>query len=219
MFEELSASGYQYNGIYYNIEFEDILSKVIICYRLMLVDNVRLINDENSIRNVLLINYLKNNGVRKKVGLINYLFDREVPEDTTFGRTDIKIQTLNTFEDTNAYYTIECKRLDAVNLTGTTGLNGKYIENGICRFTSKTYSTYYKTNGMIGFVTQFVDIHKNVGVINQLLNSFIQANTNQELIYRNILQGFEHSYCSTHGKGGDEILIYHLMFDFTGNIQ
>ena len=186
----------------------------------MIADNISLTNDENSIRNVLLISYLKNNNVRKKIGLTNYLFDREVPEDTTIGRTDIKIQTSNTFLDTNAYYTIECKRLDAVNVTGTTGLNAKYIENGICRFTNRIYSAYHKTNGMIGFITQAIDIHKNVQFINNLLKkSFVEANTYQELAPRYILNGFDYSYCSSHGTGNEEILIYHLMFDFTGNIQ
>jgi len=102
----------------------------------MLEDNVSLSNDENTIRDVLLINYLRDNSIRKKINLTNYLFDREVPEDRSVGRTDIKIQTQNTFEDTSAYYIIECKRLDGTNTTGTTGLNAKYIENGIYRFAS-----------------------------------------------------------------------------------
>ncbi|HEY4323253.1 MAG TPA: hypothetical protein VGN20_04685 [Mucilaginibacter sp.] len=220
MFSKLSASGYLNNSVFYNKEFEDILSKIIVCYKLMLADNVDLTNDENAIRDFFLIKYLKNNDIRKEIGLINYLFDREVPEDTSIGRTDIKIQTLNTFVDTAAYYTIECKRLDAINLAGTTGLNAKYIENGICRFTSKTYSTYYKTNGMMGFVTQSIDIHQNVVFINQLLkNSFSQANTNRELMQRNIVHDFDYAYSSTHDTVDGEILIYHLMFDFTGNIK
>src|SRR5437588_387897 len=130
MFAELDASQYEYDGIFFNAEFEEILSKVIACYHLMLTDNVSLTNDENLIRDVLLINYLNNNQVRRQIGLTDYLFDREVPEDTTIGRTDIKIQTTNTFKDTAAYYIIECKRLDATNQSGTTGLNAKYIKDG-----------------------------------------------------------------------------------------
>lgn len=169
MFTELDASRYEYNGVFFNAEFEELLSKVIACYNLMLTDNVSLTNDENSIRDVLLINYLKNNKVRKQSDLINYLFDREVPEDTTIGRTDIKIQTTNTFQDTAAYYTIECKRLDATNPNGKTGFNAKYIENGIQRFVSKTYGSHFKTNGMIGFVTEKLDINQNTQSINSLL--------------------------------------------------
>jgi len=219
-FAELSASGYDYNGIFYNAEFEDLLSKVITCYNLMLADKVSLTNDENAIRDVLLINYLKDNLIRKKVRLTDYLFDREVPEDRSLGRTDIKIQTLNTFQDTSAYFIIECKRLDATNLSGRHGLNAKYIENGIYRFASTSYSTHYKTNGMIGFVVQALNISQNIDAINQLLRiEFKQANTAQELVFRKIVPNFDFSYCSKHGVGKSSIVLYHLMFDFSKNVQ
>src|SRR5690554_1312493 len=194
IFTELNASGYEYNGVFYNAEFEDILSKIITCYNLMIADKVSLTNNENAIRDVLLLNYLKNNSIRKKIMLTSYLFDREVPEDRSVGRTDIKIQTQNTFQDTSAYYIIECKRLDAKNLTGITGLNAKYIKEGICRFASSTYSVHYKTNGMIGFVVEPMDINANITSINNLLvNNFSEANTTQELQYREIVKGFSFS--------------------------
>lgn len=217
MFTHLDASAYGHSNIFYNAEFEELLSKIIACYNLMLTDNVSLSNDENSIRDVLLINYLNDNSVRRKIELTDYLFNREVPESKTIGRTDIKIETQNTFQDTDAYYTIECKRLDASNATGETGLNAKYIQNGINRFVSKTYSTYYKTNGMIGFVVQEMDIHKNVVAINGLLKS--TANTTRELYHYKIVSDFDYSYCSTHSLDNDGILIYHLMFDFSNNIK
>lgn len=217
MFTDLNASAYGHSSIFYNAEFEELLSKIISCYNLMLTDNVSLSNDENSIRDILLINYLNDNSVRRKVELTDYLFNREVPESKTIGRTDIKIETQNTFQDTDAYYTIECKRLDASNATGATGLNAKYIQNGISRFVSKTYSTHYKTNGMIGFVVQTMDINKNITAINGLLKG--TANTTRELFNRSIVSDFDYSYCSTHSLDGDEILIYHLMFDFSKNIK
>lgn len=216
MFSNLNASNYEYSNNFYTAEFEYILSKIICCYHLMLDDDISLTNNENEIRDVLLLNYLKNNKIRNKVGLINYLFDREVPEDHGVGRTDIKIQTIDTFSDTSAYYTIECKRLDATNLNGTTGLNAKYIENGIYRFTNKTYSSYYKINGMIGFIVQSLDITKNITSINKLLiQSFMDVNTTLNISYKSILPNFEHCYFSSH----DDIVIYHLMFDFSKNVH
>lgn len=220
IFKELNVSNYDYSGIFYNAEFEEILSKIITCYNLMLTDNVSLVNDENKIRDVLLINYLKDNPTRRKIKLTDYLFDREVPEDRSLGRTDIKIQTLNTFQDTSAYYIIECKRLDAANTNGTTGLNAKYIKNGICRFTSASYSTHYKTNGLIGFVVVPMDINKNVSSINYLLaTNFSEANTTQYMKYREIVTGFDFSYCSFHNVTEDSVVLYHLMFDFSKQIQ
>ncbi|WP_026979115.1 hypothetical protein [Flavobacterium tegetincola] len=220
IFTELNASGYEYNGIFYNAEFEDVLSKIIICYNLMIANNVSLTNDENAIRDVLLINYLKDNSIRKKIKLTDYLFDREVPEDRSIGRTDLKIQTLNTFQDTSAYYIIECKRLNATNLNGSTGLNAKYIKDGMYRFASTTYSTHYKTNGMIGFVVEPIDIKANVTSINNLLaNNFSEANTTQDLQYREIVTDFSFSYCSCHNVSEDSVVLYHLMFNFSENIQ
>ncbi len=215
IFNNLSATNFEYSEYFYNAEFEDLLTKIVGCYYLMLEDNVTLANDENSIRDVLLLQYLKNNEIRNKMGLISYLFDREVPEDASVGRTDIKIQTVNTFLDAQAYYIIECKRLDSNNLNGTTGLNAKYIENGICRFTTKAYSTHYKINGMIGFVVQPLDIAANIGSINQLLqNSYRTANTTKILSTRVLRTDFNYSYCSAH----NEVVIYHLMLDFSKNI-
>ncbi|MFW5871619.1 MAG: hypothetical protein ACOCUT_00785 [bacterium] len=220
MFSELNASDYGYNGIFYTAEFEEILSKIISCYNLMIADTVSLVNDENAIRDVLLINYLKDNPTRKQINLTDYLFDREVPEDRSLGRTDIKIQTLNTFQDTSAYYIIECKRLDAKKPNGTSGLNAKYIKNGICRFASTSYSAHYKTNGMIGFVVEPMDIFKNVSSINNLIAThFSESNTTQGLQYREIDPDFDFSYFSYHNVSKNKVVLYHLMFDFSNNIK
>jgi hypothetical protein len=219
MFNSLNAGGYAHSVNFYNAEFENILSKIVVCYNLMMTDSIQLKNDENAIRDVLLINYLKNNQIRQQTDLTRYLFDREVPEDTSIGRTDIKIQTQNTFFDTAAYYTIECKRLDAINCSGTSGLNAKYIENAVCRFVSKTYSAYYRTNGMIGFMVQALDSHENVKLINKLLqDSFKQANTTSELYSHALTNGFRYCYCSNHTHDEGEITLYHLMLDVSTKI-
>ena len=222
MFNDLSASDYRCSNTFYIAEFENILSKIVKCYQLLIEDNLCVANNENLIRDILLIKYLKNNSVRKKIGLIDYLFDREVPEDFGIGRTDIKIQTINTFIDTAAYYTLECKRLDSKNLYGTTGLNAKYIENGIYRFVSKTYSSHYKINGMIAFIVENIDVEENIGYINNLLKStFLNANTTKELHCKTIVNNFNYCYCSCHHgeSNNDETIIYHLMFDFSNNIM
>ena len=220
MYSDLNAFSYKHNNTFYNSEFEEILSKIITCYNLLISDRVLLNNDENKIRDVLYLNYLNNNNIREKIGLRNYYFDRETREDRTIGRTDIRILSSNSFVDTAAYYIIECKRLDSKNVTGVSGLNAEYIKEGICRFTSSLYTTYYKTNGMIGFVVEAIDININITFINTLLkNSFPKANTTQFLTHCSITKGFDFSYYSMHNKASDEVIIYHLMFDFQNNIQ
>ncbi|MCL2329181.1 MAG: hypothetical protein FWC39_11815 [Bacteroidetes bacterium] len=219
---ELNAVGYIYNTTNYNAEFQRVLCGVFACYTMMLKDNIVIPNDENEIRNILLIKYLKDDNKRKITGLAgNFIFDREVPEDNTKGRTDIKVQTIQTFTKSNAYYIIECKRLDNENLNGTTGLNAKYIENGIYRFVSKQYSTNCGVNAMIGFIVEAMCIHSNTGNIKTLLkNNFTNCNTTKNLQKETFIPDFEFHYSSEHRDIDNEnFTLYHLMLDFSNNIK
>lgn len=218
MFPILNTSNYDYSAKFYHAEFESILSKLVLCYNRMISDRVQLDNDENSIRDYMLLNYLKQQWFKKEYDLTSYLFDRELPENK--GRIDIRVMPVNPFISDVAYYVIECKRLNSVNQNGTTGLNAEYISNGILRFTSAKYSSFFRTNGMIGFIVQSLDINQNVDSINRLLKEhFSHARTKQELMFRNIVKGFGFSYCSIHNDDIDEVTLYHLMLDFSGNIR
>jgi hypothetical protein len=220
---ELKAIGYSYNATNYTAELQRVLCGVFVCYTMMLKDNVILPNDENEIRNNLLLKYLKNDIIRKQTGLSgNFIFDREVPEDNTAGRTDIKVQTIQTFTKSEAYYNIECKRLDNKNLTGISGLNAEYINNGIYRFVSKYYSTSCGVNAMIGFVVEKMDIHTNVFNINTLLKNLRLSNCNtiQKIQKEAFIPDFEFHYSSTHKDiDNKNFTLYHLMFDFSNNMN
>lgn len=221
MHSELDPSAFLESASFRDAELQDILTKIVYCYRLMLSNNVRVSNNENQIRDEFLINYLKNNEIRNRLQLTAYLFDKEVPEDNTKGRTDIKVQTMNTFVDTSAYYIIECKRLDGRKLKGKTGLNAKYIGSGIMRFVGSQYSTNKYLNGMIGFVVERMDINDNVTNINYLLEKiFFDANTETILTPLNVIKDFQHQYYSIHkGTDNKKIKLYHLMFDFSANMN
>jgi hypothetical protein len=221
MFSRLDASNFSGSIPFYEKQFEEILTKVTVCYQLIKADKISLENDENKIRDVLLLNYLKNDQVRKDINLLQWHFEREVQEDHSIGRTDIKVISLDTFTKQEAYYIIECKRLDNKNTNGTSGLNGEYIKNGIARFTSKYYSSYHRVNGMIGFVIDDLKIQTNTKSLNLLLSdSFKSVKTNQELTRCHFIDDFEYHYQSTHiDEDNDELKIYHLMFDLNENIQ
>lgn len=217
MSEIVNASGYPFALIDYRKEFEKILSKIIACYRLMTNKNVSLSNNENQIRDYILKNYLKNQHFKEQYELTNFLFDRELPENT--GRIDIRVIPVNPLINDDAFYVIECKRLNAKNPNGTTGLNAEYIKEGMCRFVSGKYSSYFGVNGMIGFIVQSINISENIGAINKLLkDSFTQTNTIKELEYQEIVSNFEFSYCSSHTVNESSVILYHLMFDFSKNI-
>lgn len=220
MFNNLDATNFSGSIPFYDVNFEDVLSKITICYNKMIVDYFTIENDENSIRDTLLLKYLKNDIIREEVGLIDlYNFEREVQEDESEGRTDIKVTTRDTFKTQKAYYTIECKRLDNINTTGKSGLNAKYISNGIERFISKKYSSYYRVNAMIGFIVDKLDIHKNTENINSLLQSNKDINTTKEITKSSFIKDFEYHYHSEHlDKENQKLKIYHLMFDFNENM-
>lgn len=187
----------------------------------MIKSGISLVNDENKIRDKILIDYLKNNDIRNSIGLTDWHFEREVQEDLTLGRTDIKIISPNTFQIQEAYYILECKRIDNKNIKGSSGLNGEYIKAGIKRFTSNFYSSYYRVNCMIGFVVEKQDIDSNIVEINNLLlNHFSKSIvTHKELIKKSIHSDFKYSYKSKHSDSNHEKLnIYHLMFNFSNNI-
>lgn len=213
MFNNLDATKFNGSIPFYDVNFEDLLSKITICYHKMVVDFLVIKNNENDIRDVLLLNYLKDDDIRKELGLDLYNFEREVREDHSVGRTDIKITTIDNFKLQKAYYIIECKRL------GVSKLNTEYIHNGVYRFTSNYYSSYYRVNAMIGFITKKLDIDKNVDILNHLLSKYVAINTTKKITKNSFIKNFKYHYDSEHlDKKNKKLKIYHLMFDFSENI-
>jgi hypothetical protein len=220
--DNLNASIFQYNSESYELEFENILDGITTCYHMMIKDNVILPNDENKIRDTLRKNYLNNREIRDKISFTaKYNFERETLEDNDLGRVDIKITTQNTLTEPNAYFIIECKRLNNENVTGVSGLNAEYIKNGIKRFVDGKYSSYHRLNGMIGFVVQQMDISENISNINNLLaNNFADANTKTFLTSTTFIKNFNYQYHSIHKDVNKKtIKLYHLMFDFSKNMD
>lgn len=221
MLNRIDASSFDYSLEIYEVEFKNILSGITYCYKIMIRNNVSVpANDENGIRDILLLNYLKKREIKIEAKLTDYRFDREIPEDTTKGRVDIRIISKNDFEIDEAYYIIECKRLNNKNLTGISGFNAEYIKDGILRFVERKHSAYYQVNGMIGFVVGNMEIGNNIKNINMLLkNKFKHANTKKKLKFIDFIKDFKHSYSSAHEDiEGKEIKLYHLMFDFSRNL-
>jgi hypothetical protein len=190
-FESLDASLYTEAPNEYELEFKNLLLNIYSCYLLIIADKKKIPNNENKIRDILL-EYLKNIKIRQESCLIEgYRFDKEVDEGK--GRVDIKIVSINDFENFEAYFIIECKRLD-----GTITLNKKYDSEGIDRFTSEKYSSYYGINGMIGFVVKKIDIDANI----KKIGNFFDCIEKDKL------------YISTH----TDLKLYHLMMDFSALI-
>lgn len=227
MFKNLDASSFNYNSAFYQKEFEKVLLGVIMCYNCINLSEVFLPNDENKIRDIMLDNYLKDDSFKRAhSNLSNYHFDYETVENR--GRADIRVLPINPYLGDKAYYIIECKRLDNKNTNGISGLNAEYVKNGVCRFVTDYYSSYFSINGMIGFVVEGIDIDENRHHINSFFNKNlindrkeqVNACTIQKMGLVMINPDFKYSYTSKHRLADqNEMVLYHLMFDFSKKMQ
>lgn len=223
----LNATSFVYSQTRRDSYFELILTTCVDVYHAIIGSAIQLANDENTIRDEFL-KYLQDMCFKQSHELKNLKFDKETVENS--GRADIRVlPTKDEYINDEEYYLIECKRLDSKNLNGIYGLNAEYIKNGICRFVSGYYSTYYGCNAMFGFVVESVNNIDNelVGGINSLLNTTmtndhrinVNAKTINPLQYADFANGYPYSYISTHTHiSGKELVLYHLMFDFSNNI-
>ena len=227
MINILDASSFDYSRTRKDSLFELVLTKCIIVYNTILNSGISLVNDENLIRDEFL-KYLKDYDFKVKNELKHLIFDKEIPEIT--GRVDIRIlPTKDEYVNDSAYYIIECKRLNAANLKGLRGLNAEYVKNGICRFSTGYYSSYFGCNAMFGFLVEPVNTQKDiVNNINSMLNidfinaqgQSVNANATQQMQHENFAGGYSYSYMSKHTHSSvNELTLYHLMFDFSNNIQ
>lgn len=223
----LDASSFNYSRTRKDVNFEFVLTKCIIVYNTILNSGISLVNDENLIRDEFL-KYLQDFDFKVKNELRNLKFDKETTENT--GRVDIRIlPTKDEYVNDRAYYIIECKRLNTTNPKGATGLNAEYVKNGICRFSTGYYSSYFGCNAMFGFLVEPVNTQKDiVNNINSMLNidfinaqgQSVNANATQQMQHENFAGGYSYSYMSKHThSSGNELTLYHLMFDFSNNIQ
>lgn len=203
--------------------FNDIKDKVLICCDTMKNDLINksqtILNNEPIIRDYLLENYLQNNYIRKKFNITEFTFEPEVREKNgsvsidKYGNVDIKIIIKRlTFDDTNAYFIIECKRID-----GSQTLNDAYVKNGVCRFVSQDsyYTTYQNKNIMLGFVVNNIDINNNAKKINVLQNTSPSLSIVQELLS---ISAENFIYNSKYNHSSTIIELHHIFYDFASII-
>ncbi|RKJ38107.1 hypothetical protein D7X25_30885 [bacterium 1XD42-8] len=162
--------------------FEKITNYILDICELVVEDyekkQLKLPNDENKIRSIMLEEYLRKQKV--SYDMSNYRFDLEVPENYAgnghhIGRVDIRILLKSDFEKEDAYYIIECKRID-----GTSDLNKKYVKEGVARFTTQKYSSYYGRNIMLGFVVKKIDMSVNAQLIESIQNADLDEHMHGE---------------------------------------
>lgn len=171
---------------------------------------LKLPNDENRIRSIMLEEYMKKH--KSSYGMSDYRFDLEVPENYAgsgrhIGRVDIRIILKSDFEKEDACYIIECKRID-----GTSDLNKKYVNKGIARFVTEKYSSYYGRNIMLGFVVKKIDISANTRLIEGIQNTDLNQHMHGNFEFLES-EGVTESYrCMYHIQSG-ELELCHIFSD------
>ena len=165
-------------------------------------------NKENDIRDILVNKYLIPN-------IEKYNFKNEEPNGE--GRVDIYIS--QDLGNSKPEFIIECKRLDNTARNSKNGLNGQYISNGIQRFLTEHYypENNFNVNAMIGFIVADINIEQNTQLINLLTKKIFR---NLVKVIQNITKDgniYNSSYQT--GQPLKNFHIYHLMMDFSKNIQ
>ena len=200
----------------YRANFEKITKYILDICELLVDDyqnkQLKLANDENKIRSIMLEEYMKKQ--KASYGMSDYRFELEVPENYAgsgqhIGRVDIRILLKNDFEKEDAYYIIECKRID-----GTADLNKKYVKEGVARFVTQKYSSYYGRNIMLGFVVKKIDISANAKLIEDLQNSDLDQNMhgNFQLVNSdNLTESYKCMYQIQSGK----LELRHIFLDYS----
>ncbi|WP_114939634.1 hypothetical protein [Mucilaginibacter endophyticus] len=209
----MNADIFQDSALIYDYEFNQIMDFVLQCYHLMLkkYQGKQIENNENKIRNRLYKDFLNSNQTRQLIDIFPCRFECECAEiDTQYkeiGYTDIKVLTTISLSNSDAYYIIECKRID-----GSRHLNNEYIKEGVFRFVDVLkYPSYNNVCGMIGFVVKEIDTDKNIQNLNEILIE-VSSPAPLKLIEQSALG----RYTSIHTKTNNKPLkVSHLMLDYS----
>ena len=183
-----------------------IIEKMLECFVLMRQDceqnSIKIANNEISIRDYLFCNYLNNDAVMRAISFDDFMFIPEVPENYVngrpIGRADLQVFSSERFHHRERYFIIECKRVD-----GSLTLDREYINEGIRRFAGRSpkYTSYYKVNGMLGFVVKEFDTNQSIDRINQLLKSDYSDIHVQDYLH---VGPISNTYISSHGEADNE---------------
>lgn len=200
--------------------FEKMINYILDICQLVVEDyekkQMKLPNDENQIRSILLEEYLKKQ--KGAYDMSDYRFELEVPENYAgngkhIGRVDIRILLKNDFEKEEAYYIIECKRID-----GTSDLNKKYVKEGIARFITQKYSSYYGRNIMLGFVVKKIDVAANARLIESIQNKDSNVYMHGDFGFAG-KKGINESYQCIYQVTSGELELRHIFSDYSNIVQ
>ena len=209
----LDASGFLPAKTTARMEFIALLEGFVKIYDIIIASGVTLPNNEEAIRDEFL-KHIKDARIANNIGPFKYYSTDAEPKENRAGYLDLKITPRRPGADPMEYFSIECKRLDDKKQRGKSGLNAKYVKDGLDRYRKGKYSVYHNINGMFGFIVADINIHDNV----QCINGFLASK--EHLKQTHDVNSFDFAYLSKHESMGQKTFeLYHLMFNFASRIK
>ena len=160
----MDASEFVFQEAFFLSQLQGLLNDICEVYSLICNSGRQIKNEENTIRDEF-GTFFENQAYKNTTSTAkDYFFESEGRQQKTAGRVDIRFLSPNCYGHQDAYFAIECKRLD-----GKSQLSKEYVDNGIRRFTTGKYPSLLGCNAMLGFVVCAIDLPATVSQINSHL--------------------------------------------------
>lgn len=155
--------------------------------------------------------------LKKELGLSNLeitgefeLLDLSNDDAEVLGRIDIILRFLHQFGDEEAYLGVECKRVGH----GESGLNQRYVTQGVNRFVTGQYATGHHWGMMLGYVLRLPSTALVKGIDARIRATYGEAAKLDDLdTHADALS--THSGNLTQGTSGHVIRLMHIFVDAT----
>ena len=200
----MDASVFEYREVYYRLQLQGLLNDICGVYALICQSEQHLPDDENKIRDAFGKYFFDQAYKMTTTTAKDYHYGSEVWLQLTAGRIDMQFLSPNCYKHQDAFFAIECKRLD-----GRSHLSKEYVDNGIRRFTKGKYPSLLGCNAMLGFVVCTIDLPATMSQINSHLEQ------TEYLVTTNSTMSTRVDLESRHGTPYDFVL-YHVWLDFSG---
>ena len=198
----MDASVFEYRKVFYRSQLHGLLNDICGVYALICKNGQHLPDDENKIRDEFGKYFFDQAYKITTTTAKNYHYGSEVWLQLTSGRVDMQFLSYNIYSIQDAFFAIECQRLD-----GKSHLSREYVDNGIRRFTSGKYPTLLGCNAMLGFVISAIDLTSTVSQINRHLKISEYLRTSSTMQDKMVELESQHSM-------PHDFVLYHLWLDF-----
>lgn len=155
--------------------------------------------------------------LKKELGLSNLeiagefeLLDLSNDDPEVLGRIDIILRFLHQFGDEEAYLGVECKRVGH----GESGLNQRYVTQGVDRFVTGQYAAGHHWGMMLGYVLKLPSAALVTGIDARIRATYGEAAKLEDMdAHADALS--QHSGELAQGTAGHVIRLMHIFVDTT----